>query len=241
MRTTAFRMSSVLTSESNPRDARLIARRSNGSALHTLDHQFSKSRAQKVAAQTPMLTGCPDPGQGGLTLEDTTPPTHPTRPACWPNPDAHGTFIPHGAPHRPPRRNRPPDAPRPAPGRGAHPGGATFRHRPPLGRRATRTPEPGRPDPQRPRAAHQRRRVGHARRRGPARPRCGGVPGAVRARSLRADGEVAPLDGRGVPPPLGGDGAPGRRGVHPPPPPVPGGPRPPPPPPARPAPEPPPH
>ena len=68
MRTTAFRMSSVLTSESNPRDARLTARRSNGSALHTLDHQFSKSRAQKVRAQTPMLTGCLDPSQGGLVI-----------------------------------------------------------------------------------------------------------------------------------------------------------------------------
>src|SRR5438046_4309749 len=82
MRTTAFRMSSVLTSESNPRDARLTARRSNGSALHTLDHQFSKSRAQKVRAQTPMLTARPDPSQGGLAIEDTAPPhrllpTHP--------------------------------------------------------------------------------------------------------------------------------------------------------------------
>jgi hypothetical protein len=47
MRTTAFRMSSVFTSESNPRDARLTARRSNGSALHTLDHQFSKSSRPK--------------------------------------------------------------------------------------------------------------------------------------------------------------------------------------------------
>src|SRR5437762_133708 len=74
MRTTAFRMSSVLTSESNPRDARLTARRSNGSALHTLDHQFSKSRAQKVAAQTPMLTRRPDPSQGASALEHTSPP-----------------------------------------------------------------------------------------------------------------------------------------------------------------------
>src|SRR5205814_539510 len=74
MRTTAFRMSSVLTSESNPRDARLIARRSNGSALHTLDHQFSKSRAQKVPAQTPMLTGRPDPSQGASALAHTSPP-----------------------------------------------------------------------------------------------------------------------------------------------------------------------
>src|SRR5919109_3403544 len=60
-----------ITSESHPRDARLTARRSNGSALHTLDHQFSKSRAQKVAAQTRILTGLPDPGQGGLVVEDT--------------------------------------------------------------------------------------------------------------------------------------------------------------------------
>src|SRR5438045_6156657 len=74
MRTTAFRMSSVLTSESNPRDARLTARRSNGSALHTLDHQFSKSRAQKVPAQTPMLTRRPDPSQGASALEHTSPP-----------------------------------------------------------------------------------------------------------------------------------------------------------------------
>src|SRR5256885_15440246 len=84
MRTTAFRMSSVLTSESNPRDARLTARRSNGSALHTLDHQFSKSRAQKVPAQTPMLTGHPDPGQGGLILEDTAPPPPPPPPPAPP-------------------------------------------------------------------------------------------------------------------------------------------------------------
>src|SRR5919109_3376136 len=70
-----------ITSESHPRDARLTARRSNGSALHTLDHQFSKSRAQKVAAQTPMLTAPPDPGQGGLTVEDTPPPpNHDTAP-----------------------------------------------------------------------------------------------------------------------------------------------------------------
>src|SRR2546423_5630212 len=86
-------MSSVFTSESNPRDARLIARRSNGSALHTLDHQFSKSRAQKVPAQTPMLTGRPDPGQGGLIVEDTARPPCPTPPARWPNPDARGTFT----------------------------------------------------------------------------------------------------------------------------------------------------
>src|SRR5438477_12608153 len=83
MRTTS-RFSCVvrITSESNPRDARLIARRSNGSALHTLDHQFSKSRAQKVAAQTPMLTARPNPGQGGLIIEDTArrpPPPPPPR------------------------------------------------------------------------------------------------------------------------------------------------------------------
>src|SRR5690349_6658601 len=80
MRTTS-RFSCVvrITSESNPRDARLTARRSNGSALHTLDHQFSKSRAKKVRAQTPMLTGRPDLSQGGLELEDTTPPRSPPR------------------------------------------------------------------------------------------------------------------------------------------------------------------
>src|SRR5437667_12040465 len=80
IRTTAFRMSSVLTSESNPRDARLTARRSNGSALHTLDHQFSKSHAQKVLAETPILTGGPDPSQGGLLPEDTAPPHPPVPP-----------------------------------------------------------------------------------------------------------------------------------------------------------------
>jgi hypothetical protein len=80
MRTTS-RFSCVvrITSESNPRDARLTARRSNGSALHTLDHQFSKSRAKKVRAQTPMLTGGPDLSQGGLGLGDTTPPRSPPR------------------------------------------------------------------------------------------------------------------------------------------------------------------
>src|SRR2546423_2872653 len=98
-------MSSVFTSESNPRDARLIARRSNGSALHTLDHQFSKSRAQKVAAQTPMLTGRPDPGQGGLTLEDTAPPPHPT----------HTPRTRSRAEPAPPRRIHPQSAPPPPP------------------------------------------------------------------------------------------------------------------------------
>src|SRR5260370_8152185 len=63
-----------ITSESNPRDARLTARRSNGSALYTLDQRFSKSRAQKVRAQTPMLTRPPDLSQGGLSIEDTGPP-----------------------------------------------------------------------------------------------------------------------------------------------------------------------
>src|SRR5205823_7822531 len=101
MRTTAFRMSSVFTSESNPRDARLIARRSNGSALHTLDHQFSKSRAQKVAAQTPMLTARPDPGQGGLIIEDTAQPPRPPSPSP--------------PPPRPPERRRPALAPLLAP------------------------------------------------------------------------------------------------------------------------------
>src|SRR5205814_8761399 len=98
MRTTAFRMSSVLTSESNPRDARLTARRSNGSALHTLDHQFSKSHAQKVLAETPMLTGGPDPSQGGLLPEDTAPP-HPPRP---PPPKLHPTHNPPPLPPCPP-------------------------------------------------------------------------------------------------------------------------------------------
>ena len=84
MRTTAFRMSSVLTSESNPRDARLTARRSNGSALHTLDHQFSKSRVKKLPTQTLMLTGPPDPSQGGLNIEDTAPADSPAgTPPAW--------------------------------------------------------------------------------------------------------------------------------------------------------------
>src|SRR5437870_8197438 len=84
MRTTDVSCVVRITSESNPRDARLIARRSNGSALHTLDHQFSKSRAQKVPAQTPMLTGRPDPGQGGLIVEDTA--RRPRRPPHAPPP-----------------------------------------------------------------------------------------------------------------------------------------------------------
>src|SRR5207249_10890372 len=68
------------TSESNPRDARLTARRSNGSALHTLDHQFSKSRAQKARAQTAILTRWSDPSQGGLVIEDTALPPPPSLP-----------------------------------------------------------------------------------------------------------------------------------------------------------------
>src|SRR5205823_8264462 len=113
-----------ITSESNPRDARLIARRSNGSALHTLDHQFSKSRAQKTPAQTPMLTACPDPGQGGRIIEDTArrpprpppppPPRAPPRIAPWPDPHPPGKFTPPGALPPPPRPGPPPPRPRPA-------------------------------------------------------------------------------------------------------------------------------
>ena len=40
-----------------------------------------------------MLTGRPDPGQGGLIVEDTARPPCPTPPARWPNPDARGTFT----------------------------------------------------------------------------------------------------------------------------------------------------
>src|SRR2546425_2109019 len=69
-----------ITSESNPRATRLTARRSNGSALHTLDHQFSKSHAQKVRAQTPILTGRANSSQGGLLTEDTAPPPPPSPP-----------------------------------------------------------------------------------------------------------------------------------------------------------------
>src|SRR2546429_8071867 len=85
MRTTDVSCVVRIASESTPRAARLTARRSNGSALHTLDHQFSKSRAQKVRAQTPMLTGRPAPGQGGLIIEDTArrPPRPP--PPCAPS------------------------------------------------------------------------------------------------------------------------------------------------------------
>src|SRR5439155_10487599 len=109
-----------ITSESNPRDARLTARRSNGSALHTLDHQFSKSHAQKVRAQTPILTGCANASQGGLLTEDTAPPPPPSPP----HPkglvgEAHSpclTATP-GAPARPiPAHNTSPRGPRPAPG-----------------------------------------------------------------------------------------------------------------------------
>src|SRR5213593_805268 len=74
-----------ITSESNPRATRLTARRSNGSALHTLDHQFSKSRAQKVRAQTAILTGPHDPSQGGLVIED-RPPSPPPAAAPCPTP-----------------------------------------------------------------------------------------------------------------------------------------------------------
>src|SRR5947208_9920085 len=82
MRTTDVSCVVRITSESNPRATRLTARRSNGSALHTLDHQFSKSHAQKVLAETPILTGGPDPSQGGLLPEDTAspPPPPPTPP-----------------------------------------------------------------------------------------------------------------------------------------------------------------
>src|SRR5256885_14735445 len=112
-------MSSVFTSESNPRDARLIARRSNGSALHTLDHQFSKSRAQKVAAQTPMLTARPDPGQGGLILEDTAPPTPPPPPPPPPRtPPPRAPHLPPAPPPPPPPPSPPPPPPTPPPRRG---------------------------------------------------------------------------------------------------------------------------
>src|SRR5229473_3952535 len=76
-----------ITSESNPRDARLTARRSNGSALHTLDHQFSKSCAQKVPAQTPILTGAPDPSPTRLETEDTAPGPSPSPPLSHTHPN----------------------------------------------------------------------------------------------------------------------------------------------------------
>src|SRR2546422_3722880 len=68
MRTTDVSCVVRITSESNPRATRLTARRSNGSALHTLDHQFSKSRAQKVRAQTPILPGGPTRVKGASLL-----------------------------------------------------------------------------------------------------------------------------------------------------------------------------
>src|SRR5437667_8875544 len=104
-----------ITSESNPRDARLTARRSNGSALHTLDHQFSKSHAQKVLAETPILTGGPDPSQGGLLPEDTAPPPPPPPPptqmVCYLNPPPPRQCPPMGLP--PPHGGLPPDPPPP--------------------------------------------------------------------------------------------------------------------------------
>src|SRR5439155_3703175 len=108
-----------ITSESNPRDARLTARRSNGSALHTLDHQFSKSHAQKVRAQTPILTGCANASQGGLLTEDTAPPPPPSPPlpndySVLPRNPRHlatpGGLPPLSPPHlaSPPGHRRPP-------------------------------------------------------------------------------------------------------------------------------------
>src|SRR2546421_11326609 len=45
-----------------------------GAALHTLDHQFSKSRrTKKLRVQMAMLTRLTDLSQGGLPLEDTGP------------------------------------------------------------------------------------------------------------------------------------------------------------------------
>src|SRR2546422_7969717 len=72
MRTTDVSCVVRITSESNPRATRLTARRSNGSALHTLDHQFSKSRAQKVRAQTPILPGGPTRVKGARSEEHTS-------------------------------------------------------------------------------------------------------------------------------------------------------------------------
>src|SRR5207245_2331025 len=75
-----------ITSESNPRAARLTTQRSNGSALHTLDHQFSKSRPQqKLGAQAPMLTRARDPSQGALAVEDTGSRGAPRPAPCWPS------------------------------------------------------------------------------------------------------------------------------------------------------------
>ena len=73
----------VLSSESRqsqtPRGTRLTAHRSIGAALHTLDHQFSKSRyIQKLRSQTIMLTRLSDLSQGRLALEDTAPGTTPS-------------------------------------------------------------------------------------------------------------------------------------------------------------------
>jgi len=47
---------------------------------HARSSVLKEPRQKKVRAQTPMLTGRPDLSQGGLPLEDTTPPG--SRPRC---------------------------------------------------------------------------------------------------------------------------------------------------------------
>src|SRR2546426_7329040 len=156
-----------ITSESNPRDARLTARRSNGSALHTLDHQFSKSHAQKVPAQTPILTGCPDTSQGGLLTEDTAPPpppspTHPNGLLAEAHRPCH--IATHGAlARRSPTQHGSPRAHGPSPRRHDRRGRTAVRCRAARPTRAPRAPERRRAHPPSPGGAHQRRRVGHPR------------------------------------------------------------------------------
>src|SRR3989442_11943803 len=91
MRTTDVSCVVRITSESNPRATRLTARRSNGSALHTLDHQFSKSRAQKVRAQTRILPAARTRVKGAslLNIRALGRP-RPQRPRCPPASGAAG-------------------------------------------------------------------------------------------------------------------------------------------------------
>lgn len=54
-----------------PRDAHLTAHRSIGAALHTLDHQFSKSGCEKSSQQDANPSRGTEVSQGGLLFEFT--------------------------------------------------------------------------------------------------------------------------------------------------------------------------